>query len=354
MAKQGDPVSPLPWGGHSRGTPPRMVAEDKKITYDKSCGSSVMLCFASNPGPSSSSASTAVRHFSPAARKSRQGELAGRYTIWGQASIWLTVAVARRRQELASRLATRAATGPRPVSSVGGYAVRPVTADLPDIGEVTAYVVDEEAEKVDDVPDWVPAEWLSPVMGDSDVYGAIGVWPAAFVAAEEVMKYAGGKKGGDWSCLELGCGAGFPSLVAAKRGAASVYALDTEQLTLDLLQAAFDQQGQGRLIPLLGDAQDLPQEPLSSVPLVVVSDLLYSVPLGRALGESLAKWLKGQERKLILTDGGRSGRWAFLEAFSEAHGSQAYFEDVPVLPWAPQKGDFFDGSETATVGLLRY
>ena len=25
----------------------------------------------------------------------------------------------------------------------------------------------------------------------------------------------------------------------------------------------------------------------------------------------------------------------------------------PVPPWAPQKGDFFDGSETATVGLLR-
>ena len=50
MAKQGDPVSSLPWGGHSRGTPPWMVAEDKKITYDKSCGSSVMLCFGSNPG----------------------------------------------------------------------------------------------------------------------------------------------------------------------------------------------------------------------------------------------------------------------------------------------------------------
>eukprot|EP00435_Cladocopium_sp_Y103_P010261 s794_g2.t1 len=249
------------------------------------------------------------------------------------------------------------ANGPLSVSSVSGYAVRPVTADLPDIGEVTAYVVDEEAEQVDDVPDWVPAEWLSPVMGDSDVsdvYGAIGVWPAAFVAAEEVMKYASATLG-EWSCLELGCGAGFPSLVAAKSGAASVYALDTEQLTLDLLQAAFDQQGQGRLIPLLGDAEDLPQEPLSSVPLVVVSDLLCSVQLGRALGETLAKWLKGQkERKLILTDGGRSGRLAFLEAFSEAHGSQAYFEDSPVPFWAPQKGDFFDGSETASVGLLRY
>lgn len=318
-----------------------------------------MLCFASTPG-----AVTVVgRHFAPAGTRSlaRQGEIGRGYTIWE--ALWpfgpfsVALVARRRKKELTSRLARRAATGPK-VSSVSGYAVRPVTADLPEIGEVTAYVVDEEAGRVeDDVPDWVPAEWLSPVMGDSDVsdvYGAIGVWPAAFVASEEVMKYASEQRS-DWSCMELGCGAGFPSLVAAKGGAASVYALDTEQLTLDLLQAAFDQQGHGRLIPVLGDAQDLPQEPLSSVPLVVVSDLLYSVPLGRALGESLAKWLKEEkERQLILTDGGRSGRWAFLEAFSEAHGSQAYFEDVPVPPWAPQKGDFFDGSETATVGLLRY
>jgi len=233
-----------------------------------------------------------------------------------------------------------------------------VVATVPDIGQVVAYVVDEDADRVEDeeIPEWVPAEWLSPVMGDSDVsdvYGAIGVWPAAFVAAEAVMRYAA-KVTASWACLELGCGAGFPSLVAARLDA-TVYALDTEQLTLDLLQTAFDEQGQGRLIPLLGDAEDLPEEPMSSVSLIVVSDLLYSVELGSSLGTSLAKWLHEKEgRELILTDGGRSGRQAFLQAFKDAYGSPAFFEDVPVPSWAPQKGDFFDGSATTTVGLLRY
>lgn len=104
-------------------------------------------------------------------------------------------------------------------ATVGGYAVRPVEAMVPALGQVTALIVDEEADLVDeDLPEWVPAEWLSPVMGDSgvsDVYGAprslfrpvsrachvvsegskgaaippkaIGVWPAAFVAAEAAV-----------------------------------------------------------------------------------------------------------------------------------------------------------------------
>ncbi|CAK9074374.1 unnamed protein product [Durusdinium trenchii] len=242
-------------------------------------------------------------------------------------------------------------------TSVSGYAVRPIIAKLPhEIGSVAALVVDEEAECVDeDIPEWVPAEWLSPVMGDSgvsDVYGAIGVWPAAFVAAEVVLQKA--PKGKPFSCLELGCGAGFPSLVAGRLGAERVYALDSEQLTLDLLQAAFERQGTcGRLVPLLGDASKLPQDLLASVSLIIVSDLLYSVELGKSLGWCLGRWVIDEGRQLVLTDGGRSGRPAFLEAFREASSSDACFEDVPVPDWAPQKGDFFDGTSTQTVGLLR-
>eukprot|EP00913_Durusdinium_trenchii_P028089 g26335.t1 len=105
---------------------------------------------------------------------------------------------------------------------------------------------------------------------------------------------------------------------------------------------------------------------LASVSLIIVSDLLYSVELGKSLGWCLGRWVIGEGRQLVLTDGGRSGRPAFLEAFREASSSDACFEDVPGGPkrrcphvrpvpdWAPQKGDFFDGTSTQTVGLLRY
>eukprot|EP00439_Symbiodinium_sp_Y106_P055943 s2961_g7.t2 len=162
-------------------------------------------------------------------------------------------------------------------------------------------------------------------------------------------------------CRKLvGCGAGFPSLVAAKLGA-QVLAFDSEQLPLDLLQEAFLRQKSSSCLPALaslvvrrGDATAMEDDLFDSVDLVVVSDLLYSVELGEAVGRRLGTWLRDQEGTLILTDGGRSGRAAFLEAFQAAYGAEARFEKRPVPVWATQTSDFFDGAETQSVGVLRY
>ena len=55
---------------------------------------------------------------------------------------------------------------------------------------------------------------------------------AALASREAIRSTSWPRPWPELRCLELGCGAGFPSLVAARLGA-TVYALDTEQLTLD-------------------------------------------------------------------------------------------------------------------------
>lgn len=53
-------------------------------------------------------------------------------------------------------------------------------------------------------------------------------------------------------------------------------------------------------------------------------------------GQCLGRWAE-PGRHLILTDGGRSGREAFLKAFSQAQGSlEAHFEVVQ----GAESGDF--------------
>lgn len=242
---------------------------------------------------------------------------------------------------------------------VAGYQCRTVVAYVPSLGEVSTLVVDETADieiegEQDDIPDWVPSSWMSPVHGDegiSDVYGAIGVWPAAFVASSELvekMKLMPSPQ--PLRVVEIGCGAGFPSLVATKLGA-SVLAVDTESLPLALLRAAFEaQQPRGSLETFCGDAAEAP---LIDADIVVVSDLLYSVDIGRSVGCLLGRAVAAGKH-VILTDGRRTGTAAFLEEFQNALGRPGHFEEVPVPSWAPQRMDLFDGRESSTIGVLRY
>mmetsp|Transcript_90762 Transcript_90762/g.290920 ORF Transcript_90762/g.290920 Transcript_90762/m.290920 type:complete len:193 (+) Transcript_90762:645-1223(+) len=162
----------------------------------------------------------------------------------------------------------------------------------------------------------------------------------------------------DWFAIRTSCGAGFPSLVAAKLGA-TVLAVDTEALPLALLSASFDTQRASGLFPegasletFCGDAAEAPLQ-LEGCDVVVVSDLLYSVELGRSLGQRLGQAAR-RGVHVLLTDGGRSGRLAFLEAFSEALGSEARYESLQVPDWSPQTKDFFDGHETSAVSVLKY
>eukprot|EP00929_Paragymnodinium_shiwhaense_P026534 TRINITY_DN15778_c0_g1_i1.p1 TRINITY_DN15778_c0_g1~~TRINITY_DN15778_c0_g1_i1.p1 ORF type:complete len:362 (-),score=70.38 TRINITY_DN15778_c0_g1_i1:160-1245(-) len=255
-------------------------------------------------------------------------------------------------------------------SEVAGYRCRTVSAVLPTVGEVSALVVDEtagvEETNLEEVPDWVPKAWLSPVVGDSeveDIYGAIGIWPAAFVASDELLSwFRGAREGGEpWSCIEIGCGAGFPALVAARLGAQHVQGVDTERLPLDLLEASWaaqrwhwpagaEESSCPKVEVIRGRAGEVS---VDGIDVVLVSDLLYSQELGEIMGECLGKAAKAGQH-VILTDGRRSGRESFLQAFQAAYGSPGRFEDVPVPTWAPERTDFFDSSQMTVVGVFRY
>lgn len=234
---------------------------------------------------------------------------------------------------------------------------------------MAALVVDDSPlDGDDDIPDWVPAEWLSPVVGDSsvsDIYGAIGVWPAAFVAAEALIELAKAQDSsqGTWRCVEIGCGAGFPSLVAAKLGAC-VHALDSEQLPLELLEASFQAQSScgvfSEQVSLQTSRCDVCEtgsaldEALAFADIVVVSDLLYSVEVGEAMGRHLGAWARKNGQKIVLTDGRRTGSQRFLEVFTSEFGGPSRFEQVPIPSWTSQCKDLFTGERTSTVGLLKY
>jgi len=249
-------------------------------------------------------------------------------------------------------------------AEVEGYSCRPVVAEVPGLGPLAALVVDEASgasadEAAEELPDWIPKAWLNPVMGDGgvgDVYGAIGVWPAAFVAGEALRAWAAGRAG-PWRCVEIGCGAGFPALLALRLGA-SVLAVDVEPLPLALLRAAAEAQQECGSIPAGAELETLcgqaGEVPLEGADVVVVSDLLYSVELGREVGLLLGEAVRNRGCHLVLTDGGRSGRASFLEAFVEALGSPAHFEDTPIPSWAPERVDLFDGEERATISVLKY
>jgi len=248
-------------------------------------------------------------------------------------------------------------------AEVEGYQCRRVSACVPEVGEVAALIVDEDGcslpeEELKDLPDWVPQAWLSPVVGDKhvcDIYGAIGVWPAAFVAAEEVSKLLH-RHSDVRQVAELGCGAGFPSLVAARMGA-SVHAVDIEPLPLALLQAAFKTQQSCNLMPTGAQLETFCEDACAyncaRAEIIIVSDLLYSKQLGSMLGTQVGHAAK-QGSHIVVVDGRRSGRESFLTAFQEAAGLHAWFEDLPVPQWAPASTDFFDDKICTSIGVLQF
>ncbi|CAK0811347.1 unnamed protein product [Prorocentrum cordatum] len=143
----------------------------------------------------------------------------------------------------------------------------------------------------------------------------------------------------------------------AGRLGASALAIDTEELPLAMLREAFEaQQAAGRvpaaaaLEARVGDAREAP---LQDADVIVVSDLLYNAELARTVGERIGQAAR-RGQHVVVTCGGRSGRAAFVEAFSEAVGSPGFFEDTPVPAWAPERRDLFDGGATSAVGVLRY
>ena len=93
----------------------------------------------------------------------------------------------------------------------------------------------------DDTDDGLPAShpdhpYQRLIAEVHDPYGCIGVWPSAFVASERLATVA--RRMPDLRVLEIGAGAGLPSLAALRLGAVHVTATDLEGLPLQFLRAA--------------------------------------------------------------------------------------------------------------------
>jgi len=260
---------------------------------------------------------------------------------------------------------------------VKSVVVRPTPA-LPDgrRGLCALVVSDEEDDDLEECRVlWFPPPGTAAQQAISqlqDSFGVLGVWPAAWVAAECVLKLClEAKEEGrpPLRILEIGCGSGLPSLCALATGA-SVVATDLEELPLALLKAAaISQDLPGQLETLRVDALSAvgsgfgraycPSE-TQQFDVIVCSDCLYKVDVAQAIGKILARALsKHPGTKLVVTDAYRRGRDAFLDTLTIDlgllhSGSLPGFESVAVPPWAVDEArDPFNGSATEEVGLLR-
>ncbi|CAE8581588.1 unnamed protein product, partial [Polarella glacialis] len=242
--------------------------------------------------------------------------------------------------------------------------------------EICALVVsDAEDESGNDIM-WQPPAGSSAQQAISamrDAFGVLGVWPAAWVAAERVLSICRARqtrRGPPLRILEIGCGSGLPSLCALATGA-EVVATDLEELPLKLLQAAATgQRLPGRLETrqvdvLLAASKDRRSRQCPSsgeaFDVIVCSDCLYKHDVARAIGLLLGQALLRRPGTLVVvTDANRRGRQEFLDTLASTIGLGVgdsvlpHFETVAVPDWAADGArDPFSGTETSEVGLLK-
>ena len=179
-----------------------------------------------------------------------------------------------------------------------------------------------------------------------DPHGALGVWPSAYAAAAEL----GARAPAPRRVLELGAGAGLPSLFASVVLGAAVRATDVETVPLAFLAAA-----RGAHAPpptdfstAYLDVIEAETDDLAWADVVVAADLLYNADVAAALGERLGRYV-APGRDVVVCDPGRRGRESFLDAFRRFRDAEFVDVDVP-----GGVADVFDGSPQPTVGVLRY
>mmetsp|Transcript_2445 Transcript_2445/g.4528 ORF Transcript_2445/g.4528 Transcript_2445/m.4528 type:complete len:348 (+) Transcript_2445:74-1117(+) len=205
----------------------------------------------------------------------------------------------------------------------------------------------------------------------NDAFGVVGVWPAAWVAAERVISICRARQKPP-RLLEIGCGSGLPSICALAAGA-DVVATDVEELPLSLLKAAAEYQtlpGQlcTRKMDVLaaagfnktswGGRTSYPSDEAFDV--IVCSDCLYKHDVAQAIGNIIGKALLLRPTTLVVvTDADRRGSQEFLDELDKVLGlslaklTPPHFEPVPVPAWAADDArDPFDGTATEQVGLL--
>jgi predicted nicotinamide N-methyase len=128
------------------------------------------------------------------------------------------------------------------------------------------------------------------------------LWPSGLALAEALPDDLDAVK-----VVELGCGLGIPSLVAAARGA-RVTAVDWAAEAVDLLRANAERNGLA-LEAVRGDWSSFE----GKYDLVLGADLLYE----ERNGEALLELLPSLASHVLLADPGRSAATAF---FAEARG----------------------------------
>ena len=119
------------------------------------------------------------------------------------------------------------------------------------------------------------------------------VWESAIVLAEDLAE----ADGNGLSLLELGCGLGLPSLVAARAGF-SVTATDYETAALEGVRFNADANGLASIATRVVDWRRMPDE-LGRFDRVVAADVLYEAHHATALAAVIARTLKADGIALV-------------------------------------------------------
>ena len=184
-----------------------------------------------------------------------------------------------------------------------------------------------------------------------DPHGALGVWPSAYAACASLQKIASQLKRPP-TVLELGCGAGLPSLYASVvLESPRVVATDVEAVPLAFLEAARGAHVEtGSFATCTLDVTYAAVDDIRGFDVVVCADMLYNTDVATALGALLGAAACGAGApEFVVCDPGRRGRDHFLDAFGAASGLSPMFVDQAVPDGCV---DVFDGTPIGAVGVL--
>ena len=184
-----------------------------------------------------------------------------------------------------------------------------------------------------------------------DPHGALGVWPSAYAACAALERIASERKRPP-TVLELGCGAGLPSLYASVvLGSPRVVATDVEAVPLAFLEAARGAHVEtGSFATCTLDVTYAAVDDIRGFDVVVCADMLYNTDVATALGALLGAAACGAGApEFVVCDPGRRGRDHFLDAFGAASGLSPMFVDQAVPDGCV---DVFDGTPIGAVGVL--
>ena len=187
-----------------------------------------------------------------------------------------------------------------------------------------------------------------------DPHGALGVWPSAYAACAALERIASERKRPP-TVLELGCGAGLPSLYSSiVLKSPHVVATDVEAVPLAFLEAARSCHAppprKEAFATAVLDVTYAAVDDIRGFDVVVCADMLYDADVATALGALLGAAACGAGApEFVVCDPGRRGRDHFLDAFGAASGLSPMFVDQAVPDGCV---DVFDGTPIGAVGVL--